>query len=399
MKRSLRICACLAALCLLATALTACGGTSRIYASPGAQRTVATVGEEKISYAALYCLAMNRQNELKATYGEHALDDPARRAEYEAYVWENLLDRDVALRVMGAEYGLDVNEGDIAEAVDDDIKAIISEECDGDTKTYAAMLNDMYLTDRYLRVLLGTEEYLPSALVVEMLQAGVIDGSDATAEALIASDAFVRTYHVFISRSGNGYDEATNRAHADAIRDEVAAGATAEERFNAMRAAIGGAYNNDYGDTTGNGYYFAVGEMESAYEAAALALDEDYAVSPVVETAAGFYIILRCPKDAAYIQSHFQSFKEKFYFIKLNAMVEERLPTLTLQKTKFGANLDLTDLTPVRANGGTILIIVLSVVVGCAAVAVSVFAAVRWRKKRAAERAARRPVHSKKKRK
>lgn len=383
MKRSLRVLACLLLFCLLTAALPACGSTAGIYASPNARRAVARVGEEKIPYEALYYLAMNRQDELKAEYGEAALDDAERRAGYEDYVWAHLLDRDVALRSLGAEYGLDVTKGDIGEAVDADIAAIIESEYDGDTDAYAAALDEMYLTDRYLRMLIGTEDYLPSALVVEMLQAGVLDGSDATAEALIGSDAFLHTYHVFISRSGNGYDEAANRAHIEAIREEVAAPAAPEDRLAAMRAAIGGAYNNDYGDTTGYGYYFAVGEFETVYESAALALDENYAVSPVIETATGFYVIMRCPKDAAYIASRFQNFKEKFYFIQLNEKVEERLGALTLEKTRLGKRIDLFDLTPVRANGGTGTIIATAAVAGCAVVAVAVASAVLWRKKRA----------------
>jgi len=398
MKRSLRAVALILTLCLLTAALCACSGTAGVYASPNARRTVAKVGDEKIRYDVLYYVAMTRLDELKETYGENVLQDPARRAEYEAYVWDHLLDRDVALRSLAAEYGLDVTKGDVGDAVDADIKQIIESEYGGDTDAYVAALDEMYLTDRYLRVLIGTEEHLPSALIVAMLDAGKLDGTDATAEALIASDALLRTYHVFISRSGNGYDEATNRAHAEEIRAEVAAGATPEERLAAMRAAIGGPYNGDYSDTTGSGLYFAVGEFDAAYESAALALDENCGVSEVLETTAGFYVILRCPKDADYIRAHFQNLKEKFYFIRLNEMVEERLAALTLEKTSLGRRLDLADLTPVRAGGGRGTIIVIAAVATVIAIALITIAVARWRKKRAEEREARRPVHPKKRR-
>lgn len=381
MKQSLRVAALLLTLCLLAVAFSSCG-TVGVYASPNARRTVARVGEEKIPYEALYYVAMTRQDELKALYGEAALQDAAVRADYEQYVWQHLVDRNVALRSLGAEYGLDVTEGDIAEAVDETVRQIIEAEYESDTDAYVAMLDRLYLTDRYLRVLIGTEEYLPSALVVAMLQAGKLDGSDATAEALIGSDALLHTYHVFISRN-NGHDDAFNRAKIEEIRETVASGATAEERLAAMRTAISGPYNNDYGDTTGNGYYFAVGEFEATYETAALALEENGGVSPVLETAGGYYVVLRYPKDADYIRSHFQNLKEKFYFIRLNELVEERLATLTAEQTRLGRRLDLTDLTPVRAGGGRGTIIA-GVAIGIGAFAVAVVVIVtQWRKRHA----------------
>ena len=396
MKRSLSVAALLLTLCLLAVSLCACG-TAGVYASPNAGRTVAKAGEEKIPYEALYYLAMNRQDELKAAYGETALQDAAVRAEYEIYVWEHLVDRGVALRAIGAEYGLDVTKGDIAESVDAAVAQIIETEYEGDTDAYVAMLDQVYLTDRYLRVLIGTEEYLPSALVVEMLNAGVLDDSDATAEALMTSDALLHTYHVFISRS-NGREDAANRAKIEEIRETVAAGATPEERMAAMRAAIGGPYNNDYGDTAGNGYYFAVGEFDAAYEKAALALDENCGVSPVLETAGGYYVILRCAKDADYINAHFQNLKEKFYFIRLNEMVQERLSTLTAEKTRLGARLDLCDLTPIRAGGGRgTIIAAIAVGIGVFAVA-AVAVVVQWRKRHRGREKAKENKDRKKKR-
>ena len=386
MKRSLCLAALLLTLCLLAASLCACG-TAGVYASPNAGRTVARAGEEKISYEALYYLAMNRRDELTETYGAAALRDERIRADYEAYVWSHLLDRGVALRSLGAEYGLDVTKGDIADSVDAAVAGIIETEYGGDTDAYVAMLDEVYLTDRYLRVLIGTEEYLPSALVVEMLQKGELDDSDATAEGLMNSNALLHTYHVFISRQ-NGRSDDFNREKAEEIRAAVAAGATPEERMDAMREAVGGPYNNDYGDTTGNGYYFAVGEFDAAYEAAALSLDENCGVSDVLETTSGYYVILRCKKDADYIAAHFQNLKEKFYFIRLNELVEQRLATLSLEKTRLGARLDLADLTPVRAGGGRGTIIT-AAAAGVALVVILIsVAVVLWNKRRKARGAA-----------
>ena len=142
-------------------------------------------------------------------------------------------------------------------------------------------------------------------------------------------------------------------------------------------------YPRSYNDTTGNGYYFAKGEMESAYEEAAFALDE-YGASGVVETSEGYYVIMRMPKDETYIEDHFQLLKEKTYFIKLNDMVDALLPTLKVEPTDFGKELVLTALEPIDANGGKAFYIVTAVIVVviCATVVVFVMSRIQRKKRK-----------------
>lgn len=376
-KKMLRLCAMLLALVMTAS-LCGCSASGTLRPTARANKVVAKAGEIEITYDSLYYVTMMRIKELKTVYGEDALADPQRRAELDAFVRDNLLTRAEALMSIGYEYGLDIEKGDIATSVQAEIDTILQESFGGDKDAYAEGLNDMFMTDRYLRAYLAVENYLSKAIVNEMLMRDEIDDSDEEAWRLIRSKDFLHTVHVFIDHA-NGKTDEENRANAAALQAKIAAKTTNEERYAAMRKELGGVYNNDYFDLLGSGYYFARGETEQAYEEAAFALldrDAFYGVSPVVEGSDGYYIIMLLPNDEAYINEHFQELKEKTYYVKLNDKVDQRLAAMTLEMTNYGESLDILNLPPIDANGGEgafIAAIVISVVISCGALAAVVY--------------------------
>jgi|GEM_PF-1602196 len=360
---------------VLFTLLTFCGCSAAREARPSsrANKVVAMAGELEITYDTLYYITMTRIAELKRA-DENALTTPEQQAALKAFVMGRLLTRSEALRLIGRDYGLEVDKGVIGRAVQEDMEAIIAnaETFNGDRKAYIASLNAEYLTDRYVRTYLAIEEHLPPALIETMLKNGDIDDSDETAWRLINGEDFIRTVHVLVKKD-NGKTDAENRANATFVYNQVAAATSNEERYAAMRRQIGGKYNNDMSDTLGHGYYFAKGEMEQAYESAAFALPE-YGVSEVVEMAEGYYIIMRMPKESTYVEENFQYLKEKSYYLTLNQKVEERLAGLTLEMTRYGNSLDLMHLPPVDADGGEagfVILVVLSVATSVAIVVVT----------------------------
>ena len=100
--------------------------------------------------------------------------------------------------------------------------------------------------------------------------------------------------------------------------------------------------------------------MERSYESVAFALN-DYEASDVLETMDGYYIIMRLPKDEAYIKENFAELKSKTYYVALNEKVDAMLATMTLEKTELGESLDLFDLPEIDAKGGEGLVVVLVV--------------------------------------
>ena len=272
MRNVLRFCA-LALALVMTVSFCGCSASGTIRPTTNANKVVAKAGDIEITYDSLYYVAMTRIKELKAVYGEDALSDPQRRAELETFVKENLLTRAEALIAIGEDYGLDIEKGDSAASVQTEIDNMLQDSFGGDTKAYAEGLNGMFMTDRYLRAYLATEDYLGKAIVNEMLMRGEIDDTDEKAWELIRSNDFLHTVHVFIDR-GNGKTDEENRANAAALQAKIASKTTSEERYAAMRKELGGAYNNDYFDLLGNGYYFTRGETEQVYENAAFALNE-----------------------------------------------------------------------------------------------------------------------------
>lgn len=369
---------------LLTLSLVGCAGNG-LHPSPKANKKVATAGNVDITYDELYYLAKNRQAELKKTEP----DEAALREALTSFVWDNLLTRSHALISVADDYGVSCDKGRVAENVQAHIDDLIANEqlFAGDRDAYIASLDEAFMTEAYLRTYIAVENYLATEVVLAMIERDEIDDSDEAALAVIRDrNAFIRTVHVYIAKDNGVYSESRNRLNAENIAARLAAITEGGARYLEMREAIKN-YDNEKKDTTGDGFYFARGEMIKVYEDAAFALTNDYDASGVVETEDGFYVIMRMPLDEAYVSRNLDVLKSSIYFAKLNAMVDARYAELKqdLTRTRFGEGLDLTALPEIRAAGGetlrTTLIIVGIVVAAGAAVAVGV---VIWRKKRPA---------------
>ncbi len=362
-----------AAVLLLAVTLLTVAGCSAVAPTPRANQVVAKAGNVKILYDELYYIANNGLAQMRADAGDTPLEESVLREKLTAFVWENLLTKEVALRSIGYDYDIDVLKGDIAEQVNAQLADIIDKNFEGKTSAYVESLDQSYVTDRYVRLYIGVEDYLPTAIVKAMMETGELDVSDETAMATIRGEQFLRTVHVFIGKNDGIFDD-RDKAHAEGIYNKLIAITDDGDRYAAMREEIGGAYNTDFSDTTGHGYYFAKGEMAGAYEEAAFALEE-YGVSPVVETEDGYYVIMRMPKEESYIREHFETLKGKTYFITLNSMVDARFAEMTLEKTGFGERLDMLSLPRISAGGGRAFYITTGVIAGVLVIlAVALFA-------------------------
>jgi hypothetical protein len=329
---------------------------------------------------------MNKIAEMKAAHGEVVFADPARATELKSFVKGSLLTEETALISLGYEYGIDVHEGDVAENVQIFMESLVENEFAGDRGAYIDSLDKSFMTDHYARSYFGIQNYLANEIVLAMLGKGELETSDERVRERILSDDFVRTVHVIVSKTNPAYTDEENKAHIAQLHAAITAKTDASERYHAFREAIGSKYNNDFNDLNGNGYYFARGEMEQFYEDAAFALQNDYDVSPVVESEDGYYIIMRLPKEESYIELNFQKLKEKSYFVTLNDKVSAKLAAMTLEMTPFGEGLDLTDLPAISAGAGSTMITVgvVAGVVLVVGVSVGVVFAV-YKKKRAAK--------------
>lgn len=344
-KNLLRLCAVL----LLAVTLLSLGGCASrtVRASSNAERVVATAGEIDILYDEYYYITMTRIRQLKVEFGEDALSDPAVREKLNTFVAENLLTESHALLALGLSYGIDIEDGSIADSVKAHMEDILEDTFAGDRDAYIESLRESYLTDRYIRTFVAVENYLSTEIVKEMLQRGELDSSDETAMVRLNSDDFIRIRQVFIESVYSGGEEKAKQK-AEALRATVAAATTDDARNNAMLEAM--KESRDFTDV-GDGLYFARGEMEKSFEQAAFALPL-YGVSEVIEVEGGYTFLMRLPKVDSYLQKNLETLKTKTYFIVLNEKLDKWLAENPLEMTSFGESLDPTALEEIVPDGG-----------------------------------------------
>lgn len=285
----------LAVLMLSLLMLAGCGSVDSIEPSEEDVRVVMQASGYDVYYDEVRYYTCNLKDQMAAYYGEDIWQDASAAEPYLEELQTSVEDMsryNAAVLSLCAEYGISMEETAIQKDVQTEVEELV-EEC-GNMKSYRAALEEYYMTDRLYR-------YITSVTLCEtelynvLLDLGLLDNSDEGAEAFFASEEFIRTLHIYIGNdAGESVEE--NRAKAEAIVKELDSGAD----FNKLI----GRYSEDFYMTTTNGYYFTRGEMDEAYEAAAFALKEgEY--SGVVETASGFFIIRRMPKDKELYQPQF----------------------------------------------------------------------------------------------
>ena len=345
--------------CVLVLPLASC---SALRAGANARRVVATAGDVEITYDELYYLANTRRDELIDFYGEGVLGDPKRLAEFETFVWSNLLGDGHAMLALAAQYGITLDDSEIRENVDSHMEEILEEVFDGDRSAYVDSLNQAYLTDEYVRMTVAVENYLGIRIIREMLKKGDIDSSDTTAMAYLMGEDFIRVRQVLIE-TRNYKDAASAKAKIDALHESVVTKTTPAARNDAMLNAM--MFSTSL-DTTGDGIYFARGEMEKNVEDAAFWLTEYYEVSDVVEVEGGYCFMMLLEKEESYIKNNFAALKNQTYLIQLNERVAKCRENMVLEKTELGESLDLLHLAAIDADAGSRVWIV--VLIGAAAV-------------------------------
>ena len=194
----------------------------------------------------------------------------------------------------------------------------------GGEEEYVAYLDECFMTDSVLRLNTALESCFYRYY-------GVVSAEwDKEAyDAVLAKDGFVRTMSIFI-RNDEGESVDKNRASAESVRSEIAAG-------KPLSSFIGTKYNQDTGMCD---YYFMEGYFDEAYEEAAFAL-EIGGISPVVETADGFYIIQRMALDEGYMLDNIDSLKAIYVECKMYETINGLADELDFELNSYGKSIDL----------------------------------------------------------
>lgn len=196
----------------------------------------------------------------------------------------------------GVEFGAD-GEAYVAQSKADAISQIA-----GDDGTEADL--EEYLADYYVDMDLfeyqSKVQYLYTQLLTKLFGENGSAMSDADVQAYADENGYMTAKHIlFKTTDDSGADlsdeeKAAKKAEAEAAVTQLRAVSDTAERETLFDTLM-----NEKSEDTGlatypNGYCFASGQMYEAFETACAALGE-YEVSDVVETDAGYHVILRLP--------------------------------------------------------------------------------------------------------
>lgn len=230
------------------------------------------------------------------------------------------------------DYGITPNDADVRQSAEEYIdatKAYFKE----NKLNFADELAQNYMTEEVFEFLMRVDA-LEDKLYERLLSSeGVIENDEAALLEILRGDSFVRAKQIFIENDP-GEDVENNRKIAEEVLEKYLGGESLD--------VLIGRYSEDY-SMPADGYYFTHMEMIDEFEAAAFALS-DGEVSGVVESSVGFHIILRLPKEDAYIDEHFEELCAQYQASRFYGLIEARADTLSVRETDYVRGLSMEEI-------------------------------------------------------
>lgn len=283
-----------------------------------------TVGEYTVNYDLYRYFYLNYRDELKAEYTDATgnVQTAALDAEIRSRVAEAVCGLYGAVS-LADDYGITPSDGDVRAAALEYVEAIKAYHQQNELD-YKEELAANYMTEEIFVFLMSIDSLEDKLFATLVSDGGAIEDNDEELLAILAGDDFVRAKQIFIEND-KGETVEDNRAKAE----EALAAYLDGEKFDTLI----GQYSEDFSMPSG-GYYFTYMEMIEPFEEAAFSL-EDGEISPVVESADGFHLILRLPKDEAYLQENFEDLKAQYQTSAFYRMIDARGASLRATETAY----------------------------------------------------------------
>jgi parvulin-like peptidyl-prolyl isomerase len=198
----------------------------------------------------------------------------------------------------------------------------------GSFSKYKKYLSENYLTDNVYRENVRAEIMQSELFYAYVNDLGLIESDTDKVYDIIKED-FIRTQHIYVSKSTYGAESKIENALA-----ELASGA---DFFETLKK-----YGEDSSQTEA-GEYITRGYMSDEYEKAAYGLSIG-AHSDVVESNNGYFIVKRLELDPLYVMVNLNTLTERYQRYAFLELIYEEQRLLKFEPCEYFYSLDLIDL-------------------------------------------------------
>lgn len=330
MKKTLRIAALMLAIVMSVAVFAGC----RSKQEKQEQQVVGTCAGFDVLYEELRYVTLTYKAMFESTYGKGIWDDPETAETYRKELEETvmaMLCNNYAVLAACAYYMPDISLDNktIEEAVDLEVEAAREEY--GGKDGFAKAMQEMYMTEHFLRFCIGVAELENELMYVLTDDLGIIEDDTAAFEAWLDEGNLVYVQHIFI-RNDPGDDPEQNRELAEEVRRMLIQGTDIGEIIN-------GSINEDASNTAP---YFMVRDVYTEeLESAALSLHEDGAVSRVADSGEGYYVFQRLPYDKSILKGQIPTLLNSWQWAKVEDIVNEYKKDLKVELNEYGLSIDL----------------------------------------------------------
>lgn len=316
--------------------LTGCSNSIKpIKPSEQDLKVVATCGGYDVYYEELRYVTMSYKEQMASIYGKDIWTDADKIAVYLPKLQEKInesLTVNYAILALCAEVSISMEEKAIQDGVQELIDQTVAEV--GGRKNYIKLLEQMYMTDHFVRFTLATDMCETELAYVMMDLEQMIDNEKDFLPYALDDENFCATFHLYIAHDA-GESIEDNRKKAEEALKKL-------EEGTPIKDLIASVYNDDVYET-GTPYHFTWGEYDEIYERAAFALEVGQRTG-IIECEDGFYIIERQPLSEQYITKNLTELFQRYQYAQVELLISERREELTVDWTEYGASVDLLNM-------------------------------------------------------
>jgi len=278
---------------------------------------VLTIDEYEVPYEQMRYFVRNYMDSEAA--GDESYWTEAKAAERQAEIYQNTYDalkNQYAILSLAKQYGVNRDDASLVELTDSTMENLVSQY--EKTSDYVAELKDNHMTHQVYRFFTNVD-IVEEELYYAMLDAGTLETDEEKLHDLIYGDEFIRVKQILIAND-EGEDPAANRAEAEALRTRALAG----EDFDALVKEAG---EDLFMFMNTDGYYICRGVWYREFEETAFSLKIGE-ISDVIETSAGYSVLMRCEKEEAYLKKNFDDLAGDWRDAQFSLAIEEKAASM-----------------------------------------------------------------------